>query len=141
MPNTPVLNLPYPDGSAKIGLIHKAIEDLAKALDNTWGPRVSLVPNLLSGFTSSAFDIRRNGKDREIRGSIAGTFGASATVNIADSIDLGDRPSNLSSFAFAYMSGVNPGAAFIRTNGEIAISNMTSSARTSAQFTIRYTVA
>lgn len=143
MPNTPIRNLPYPADTAKVGQLPAQLQALAEALDGEWPARVSLAAKLVGPtFTvtpGAAFDIRRNGKDREIRGSITGTFGASATVTIATGLDAGDRPSS-NSFAFAYMSGVNPGSAFIRSNGEVAVSNMTATGRTTAQFTIRYTV-
>lgn len=102
-------------------------------------PRVSLAPYLTWGSMGTRFDILRMGVTREIRGAVQGNL-PTGTTTITTPIDAQDRP-QYNSFAFCYLAGGNPGVAFIRSNGEIAMTNMSGASRNgNHQFTIIYTI-
>lgn len=108
-------------------------------LEEGWaGPRLDYRSYSIWG-TADHMDLRRMGKLREIRVRVRGTL-PPGSATISAPLPAIDRPSQVV-FQVLFMGNGDIGAAFIRANGELAITNPRGSSAAGAhQFSLTYTV-
>lgn len=123
-----------------LGTLKNRIEAIPEPESPDWSPWEDISSKTRSG-VSGLVEIARRGQDRLIRGNVSSSWIANESKDIilTGGIDAGDRPT-ATAFDFAYMQGARPGTAFIRTVGSIAVANMANETRSTAQFTLKYTV-